>query len=249
MQADIPSLWSFIAQASPVVKCIILILVLCSIISWTIIIQRSLQLRRVSRASKQFQQRFWSGIELTQWLQQWQQKPDPDCANGSMVAAGLHELHKLEALPQLNSQQRLEAVERSMQVAQAQNISQLEHALSSLATIGSTSPYIGLLGTVWGIMSSFRALGQASQATLAMVAPGIAEALIATAIGLFAAIPAVIAYNRFTANINQLDDSYLQLQQSFLGLIFRQLETAQHHVQPPSKHQQAKAAAADNAVA
>ena len=248
MSPPIPSLWSFVAQASPIVKLVLIILLGCSILSWTIILQRSYTLRRIRRSSYKFLQHFWSGIDLRNWLDGWQRAPNHECCNANMIASGLQEMHKLEPITHLNSEQRLTAIERSMQIDKEQTISRLEQPLNILASIGSTSPYMGLFGTVWGIMTSFRALGQASQATLAMVAPGIAEALIATAVGLFAAIPAVLAYNRFSARIAELDDQYQQLMQSFLGLLYRQLESQHQSINPAAQVNEKQSSASQHAT-
>lgn len=218
------SIWEIVSQASPLVQSILVFLIICSITSWTIIIKRSYELRLTKKQSKKFYCAFWSGLDLNNWIKGWKNRQNNADNNEYIIAAGLQELEKLKTLTHLTTQARINALSRVMEVAQAKVISTQENGLNILATIGSTSPYIGLFGTVWGIMSSFRAIGQAGQATLAMVAPGIAEALIATAIGLFAAIPAVIAYNRFNNTIYQLDNEYGQLSQSFLSLIYRQLE-------------------------
>lgn len=217
-----PSLWSFIINAGFVVKVVIMILLLASIASWAIIIQRALLLKRTRRAAKRFEQRFWSGIELTTLFEQVAAHPEKLAGLDTIFHAGFTEYMRLKQQPGTTPQALMEATQRAMRVAQARETENLERNLAFLATVGSTSPYVGLFGTVWGIMTSFRALGTVQQATIAMVAPGISEALIATAIGLFAAIPAVIAYNRFANDLERITQNYETFQEEFSTILHRE---------------------------
>jgi len=215
-----PSLWSFVAGADWVVKFVMLLLFAASIACWTIIFQRSQRFKAASAAVNRFQKRFWSGGQLEQLASEIHVNT-PGLAQ--VFHAGLLEFNRLRENPRQTTDDILHGAERGMRVAKAREIRRLEKHLNFLATVGSTSPYVGLLGTVWGIMSSFRALGSVQQASIAMVAPGIAEALIATAVGLFAAIPAVIAYNRFSHRLNQLESEYDAFQEEMLNVLQRQI--------------------------
>ncbi len=216
------SLWSFIADAGPVVKCVMLILMAASIASWTIIIQRARLLKATHLSVTNFERRFWSGVDLNQLFQQLSTKPEDLSGLAAIFYAGFNEFTRLRRQSGINPAAIMEGVQRAMRIAQAHDVDNLERHLSFLATVGSTSPYVGLFGTVWGIMSSFRALSAVQQATISMVAPGISEALIATAIGLFAAIPAVIAYNYFANALERLTNSYDTFQQEFSNVLHRQ---------------------------
>lgn len=206
-----PSLWSFISNASPVVKFVMLILLLASITSWTIILQRVMYFKQLRKAARLFEDYFWSGTNLSKL---YDESSNQSNAFGleRIFLAGFKDFQRNRASTGLDSTQR------AMRVATTQETTRLEKHLGFLATVGSTSPYVGLFGTVWGIMSAFRALGVANQATIAMVAPGIAEALIATAIGLFAAIPAVIAYNRLSNSADHIATTYETFQEELTTL-------------------------------
>lgn len=217
-----PSLWSFIVDAGPVVKIVMLILMGASIASWTIIVQRATLLRATRHGVTAFERRFWSGVDLNQLYQQLAPQQDELTGLASIFHAGFHEFTRLRRQTGVSPAAIMEGVQRAMRIAQAHDVDNLERHLSFLATVGSTSPYVGLFGTVWGIMTSFRALGAVQQATISMVAPGISEALIATAIGLFAAIPAVIAYNYFANELERLTNSYDTFQQEFSNVLHRQ---------------------------
>lgn len=210
-----------ILDASLIVKIVMAILVLASLASWTLMLIKSSQLSKAQKKLDIFEDRFWSGISLN--------KLYSDLANhtnrqgmAAIFFNGYHEYARINkgatprALPLTNTAQR------AMRVAETREVDKLEQNLSFLATVGSTSPYIGLFGTVWGIMNSFISLSQMKQATLAVVAPGIAEALIATAIGLFAAIPAVIAYNRFADKVDRIAIRYENFREEFTTLLERQ---------------------------
>jgi biopolymer transport protein TolQ len=197
------SILRLIAQASVPVQGVIAILLLASLSSWAIIFKKNRVIGRARREADRFESRFWSGEDLAQLYR------SIESAGGATGLAGIFEfgfrefarLRQAAAPPD----QLLEGSRRAMRVAQLREIDRLEHSLATLATVGSTSPYVGLFGTVWGIMSAFSGLGNVQQATLAMVAPGISEALVATAIGLFAAIPAVVGYNRFADQVSRLE--------------------------------------------
>ncbi|MCK9533092.1 MAG: protein TolQ [Pseudomonas sp.] len=222
---DQMSMWSLISNASLVVQFVMLILVGASITSWVIIFQRSQLLRTARNGLNSFEDRFWSGVDLSKLYRQVSTDPDPDSGVEQIFRAGFKEFSRLSQQQGANPESVMEGVARSMRVAISHEEEKLEQSLPFLATVGSTSPYIGLFGTVWGIMNSFRGLAQVQQATLATVAPGIAEALIATAIGLFAAIPAVIAYNRFAARGENLIARYYTFADEFQAILHRKVHS------------------------
>lgn len=201
------SVWSFIADAGPVVKAVMLLLACVSIISWGIIFQRATLLKRARLSLAQFENKFWSGVDLNELYNGLNQQKRELTGLESLFFAGFKEFLRLRQRG-LHFDAVLEGTQRAMRVSHARECDKLENQLAFLATVGSTSPYVGLFGTVWGIMTSFQALGHASQLTISMVAPGISEALIATAMGLFAAIPAVIAYNRYANIVDRLSNQY-----------------------------------------
>jgi biopolymer transport protein TolQ len=223
---DNMSIWSLISHASLVVQLVMLSLVAASVISWVMIFQRSTAIRAAKRALDNFEDRFWSGIDLSKLYRQAGSNPDPDSGLEQIFRAGFKEFSRLRQQPGVDPDAVMDGVSRAMRVAISREEEKLETALPFLATVGSTSPYVGLFGTVWGIMNSFLGLAQVQQATLATVAPGIAEALIATAIGLFAAIPAVIAYNRFAARGEMLIGRYYTFADEFQAILHRKVHTA-----------------------
>jgi biopolymer transport protein TolQ len=198
------SIWALVIDASPIVQAVMLLLMIASVASWAIIVKKGRVISRSRRQAEQFETAFWSGGDLSTLYRGIETKGRAGTGEQSIFESGFGEFSRLRqhGTP---SDQLLEGARRAMRVAQMRELDRLESNLALLATIGSTSPYVGLFGTVWGIMSAFHNLGNAQQATLAAVAPGIAEALIATAIGLFAAIPAVVAYNRFSDQVNRLE--------------------------------------------
>lgn len=214
------SLWTFISHADLVVKCVLIILVVASITSWTIIFQRTRLLRKTQQLMRQFEREFWSGASLSELKQRIAQDHS---ALASIFHAGFAEYSKLMLRSNMPREVVMEGCQRAMRLAGQAHFQQIEQHVSTLATIGSTAPYVGLFGTVWGIMSSFQALGGVQQATIAMVAPGISEALIATAIGLVAAIPAVVAYNRFVNQIETLQQQSEMFQEELTGILQQQL--------------------------
>ncbi|HUE92323.1 protein TolQ [Pseudomonas sp.] len=224
------TVWSLISDASLLVQAVMLILLLASLLSWYLIIQRSAVLRRNERLMKDFQLRFRSGHDLAQLYREGSDGVDEDAGLQQIFQAGYHEFVQLKREPGIAGELVIDGVERSLLVAISEQEERLEKGLPFLATVGSVSPYIGLFGTVWGIMNSFIGLSQVQQATLSTVAPGIAEALIATAIGLFAAIPAVIAYNRFSARVATLSTRYYGFGNELQARLHRKLHAASSHV-------------------
>lgn len=216
------SLLDLVLNASIVVQLVLASLVLASLISWTMIFDRSRVLKRARRAADEFEQRFWSGGDLSALYRDLEK--DKKVINGlaSIFRAGFKEFVRLRKGDNGDPMAVLQGAERSMRVALSREMDRLEVNLSFLATVGSTSPYVGLFGTVWGIMHAFQALGNVKQATLALVAPGISEALVATAIGLFAAIPAVIAFNRYSNHVERLNNRYEEFMEEFSTLLQRQ---------------------------
>ncbi len=213
------SLFGLIANAGVLVQAVMFLLLAASVASWTLIFWKSRQLRRAESRAAGFEQRFWSGVDLAELYRQLVKRGEAEGLE-SVFLAGYREfirLFKHAAPPAVIA----ENAERAMGVAIGRELEALDNQLPLLATVGSTSPYVGLFGTVWGIMNAFRALGHVQQATLALVAPGIAEALIATAMGLFAAIPAVIAYNRYTTRIDRLGRRYERFADEFVCLLQR----------------------------
>ncbi len=222
-----PSLWSFVADAGAVVKCVMLLLAAASVVSWTFIFQRGIFLKNAQKAVLTFEDQFWSGTDLSKLYEGLTQRNVELQGLEHIFHAGFREYTRLHQRPGVNTEALMAGVERAMRVASAREMDKLERHLSFLATVGSTSPYVGLFGTVWGIMTSFQGLIGVQQSTIAMVAPGISEALVATAMGLFAAIPAVIAYNRFNNSVERLANTYDTFQEEFSSILFRQA-----HFQP-----------------
>lgn len=218
-----PSLWSFVANASPIVKIVMMLLLAASVWSWTIIFQRFFFLKDAQFAVRKFEKQFWSGSDLNKFFSELNTRQDNLHGLEHIFYAGFSEYSRLKQQPTAKAGAIIEGAQRAMRIALAREIALLEQHLSFLATVGSTSPYVGLFGTVWGIMTSFRALGTVQQATMAMVAPGISEALIATAMGLFAAIPAVIAYNRYASEVEQLSNLYDTFREEFSSILHRQV--------------------------
>ena len=208
-----------ILQASLIVQFVMALLVGASVVSWAIIFRKRQLLVAERQAADRFEEQFWSGGDLA-GLYKSLEGGAPSGMAGVFVA-GFREFSRLRKQVGMSGAQLLEGSRRAMRVAQLRETDRLEQNLSTLATIGSTSPYVGLFGTVWGIMSAFQGLGNVQQATLAMVAPGIAEALIATAMGLFAAIPAVVAYNRYADQVGRLELRYDAFMEEFSTILQR----------------------------
>ena len=214
------SILRLIMQAGPVVKVVLAMLLLASLMSWAIIFEKRMLVRRARIAADRFENSFWSGGDLSALFRAIEARGQPSGMDG-IFEAGFREFARLWQQHDAGAELLLEGARRSMHVAQLKEIDRLELGLATLATVGSTSPYVGLFGTVWGIMSAFTSLGSVQQATLAAVAPGIAEALVATAFGLFAAIPAVIAYNRYADQISRLEMRYDAFMEEFSTILQR----------------------------
>jgi len=225
VSAEISILDLFI-HASLLVQIVMFILLCFSVACWAMIFQRRKALNAAQTQMKNFEDKFWSGADLSKLYNEVSSK---GTATGieSLFVSGFKEFARLRK-SNINSPQAIvDGTHRAMRVALSREVDQLEVHLPFMATVGSISPYIGLFGTVWGIMNSFIALGAVEQATLAMVAPGIAEALIATAMGLFAAIPAVMAFNRFSHHVEKLENGYGNFMEEFSSILQRQSTTEQ----------------------
>ncbi|MEJ2094529.1 MAG: protein TolQ, partial [Gammaproteobacteria bacterium] len=207
MTADL-SFIHLITNASPVVQLVMLALLAASVVSWSMIFNKRVLLNKAKKEADRFEEIFWSSEDLTPLYNRISKKRGGAVGMEKLFDAGFKEFARVRNAAKKDTDAMLESVNRSMRMAMNREVDYLETNLSFLATVGSTSPYVGLFGTVWGIMNSFRALGNVQQATIAMVAPGIAEALVATAMGLFAAIPAVIAYNRYSNDVERLINRY-----------------------------------------
>ena len=225
------SFWSLISNASLIVQLVMLGLALISLVSWWVIAKKALVLSAAKQAADQFEEDFWSGIDLASLYGRIKRQNEDVWGMEAIFLAGFQEFLRLRSQPAMDPESVVSGAQRAMRAAGSRELDHLDMYLSLLATTGSTSPYIGLFGTVWGIMNSFRALGLAQQATLAQVAPGIAEALVATAMGLFAAIPAVIAYNRYAHEVDRLANRHETFMEEFSNILQRQsysLRKTQH---------------------
>jgi biopolymer transport protein TolQ len=217
------SFFGMVAGASPVVQFVMLVLLLASIFSWGLIYRKYRVMLKARRVADEFEERFWSGRQLTELYETITTGRRNVSGMAAIFESGFREFARLRKQGNINPQTVLEGSQRVMRVTLNREIDVLESHLPFLATVGSTSPYIGLFGTVWGIMNAFRSLGNVQQATVASVAPGIAEALVATAMGLFAAIPAVIAYNRFAHDVERLSGRYEIFLEEFSTILQRQV--------------------------
>ena len=219
------SILSLILNASVLVQAVMAILFLASAISWVMIIQRGMYLSAAQRDFRQFEETFWSGIDLSSLYREISERQEENVAPTgieNIFRAGFGEFNRLVRLEKPDPDAVIESTDRAMRIALSREEESLGTHLPFLASVASVSPYIGLFGTVWGIMNSFRGLAMVQQATLATVAPGISEALIATAMGLFAAIPAVIAYNRYAALAERMNTSYETFADEFSSILYRQ---------------------------
>lgn len=212
-----------ILNASFVVQFVMLLLLLASVISWTYIFSKRAELKQAERIAEDFEEKFWSGIELSTLVKDLKAREDDVDGIENIFLAGYKAFARMAKQEEISPEVKIESAQRAMKIELARELDKLDESLPFLATVGSTSPYIGLFGTVWGIMNAFSALGEMKQATLANVAPGISEALIATAMGLFAAIPAVIAYNRFSTQLDRLAGRYELFMDEFLVVLQRQV--------------------------
>lgn len=221
------SLLNYFLHASIVVKIVMMILAGASVFSWTYILQRYYYLKEINSSAAKFENTFWSGDDLSRLYNQGGRGKESPEGVEAIFHAGFKEFVRFRKQADATLNTVMENTRRAMQVAQMREQGKLEQQLSFLAIVGSTSPYVGLFGTVWGIMTAFQALANVQQATIAMVAPGIAEALIATALGLFAAIPAVVAYNRYTNEIGNLLTRFDAFREEFTNILIRQSQSQQ----------------------
>jgi biopolymer transport protein TolQ len=216
------SVLSLISGASVLVQIVMLLLLLASVFSWYYIFLKVFSFKRATRQANRFEKQFWSGADLNELYQRAVNARDSAGSQERIFESGFQEFAKLRKQPGMDIRAVLDGTRRAMRATYQREMEQLESYLSFLASVGSVSPYVGLFGTVWGIMNSFRGLANMSQATLGAVAPGIAEALIATAMGLFAAIPAVVAYNHFAGDINKLATRFESFMEEFSNILQRQ---------------------------
>lgn len=213
------SIVTLVMNASPVVQCVLAILVIASLASWATIFSKWIVLSRTLRQTEEFEQRFWSGANLAKLLETATSRTNRTSSEERIFVAGMTEFLKLSDKPEA---EMLSGVRRGMSAAFQREIDDLERGLPLLASIGSVSPYIGLFGTVWGIMNAFTGLSTLENVSLAVVAPGIAEALVATAIGLFAAIPATAAYNTFATRLDRITNRFDSFSEEFMNILARQ---------------------------
>jgi len=219
--SDELSVIDLLLEASLVVQLVILLLAAASVLSWAIIFRKRSIINRARQEADRFESWFWSGVDLGKLYKSIEGKGGLRAGMENIFRTGFGEFSRLRGQEDMTSGQLMDGVRRAMHVEQLKEVDRLEESLATLATIGSTSPYVGLFGTVWGILNAFHGLGNVQQATLAMVAPAIAEALIATAMGLFAAIPAVIAYNRFADRVGRLELRYDTFTEEFTAVLQR----------------------------
>lgn len=222
---DSMSMWSLIGNASWIVLLVLFMLVAVSVISWVMIIQRGLLLRSTQQAMLGFEDRFWSGMDLIQLYKEVQVQENPDSGLEQIFKAGFREFTRLRNQSTADPDAVMEGTQRAMRVAISREQEKLETHLPFLASVGSTCPYVGLFGTVVGIMNSFRGLAVIQQPSLATVAPGIAEALMTTAVGLVAAIPAVVAYNRYNSSVDALMSNYETFADEFSSILHRKVHS------------------------
>jgi biopolymer transport protein TolQ len=215
------SVIGLLLNASVPVQVVMLLLMIASLMSWSIIFTKRRLLRRTTKASDEFEANFWSGGDLNTLYQSASREKGGSLGMSSIFEAGFREFNRAGQQGDVSPDRLIEESRRAMRVAQMREVDRLEQSLATLATIGSTSPYVGLFGTVWGIMGAFMGLANVQSATLAVVAPPIAEALIATAMGLFAAIPAVIAYNRYADKVVRLEYRYDGFTEEFSSILQR----------------------------
>jgi biopolymer transport protein TolQ len=223
MTGDLSPL-ELVLHASLIVQIVMALLLVASVISWAIMLRKRAELSRARKDADRFEEVFWSGGDLSAMFRSLDQGRRVTKGMESIFESGFREFSRLRQ-GGVDSEQLIEGSRRGMRVALLKESDRLENSLSMLATIGSTSPYVGLFGTVWGIMGAFHGLGNVQQATLAMVAPGITEALIATAMGLFSAIPAVIAYNRYADQVTRMESRYDTFVEELSSILQRHAST------------------------
>ncbi len=215
------SVIGLLLNASVPVQIVMLLLMIASLMSWSIIFKKRRLIRKTTSASDEFEANFWSGGDLNTLYQSASRQKGGSFGMSSIFEAGFREFNRAVQQGDVSPDRLIEESRRAMRVAQMREVDRLEQSLATLATIGSTSPYVGLFGTVWGIMGAFMGLANVQSATMAVVAPPIAEALIATAMGLFAAIPAVIAYNRYADKVVRLEYRYDGFTEEFSSVLQR----------------------------
>lgn len=213
--------WELIHGASLLVQLVMALLVLASLASWVVIFSKRQMISRAESGSRKFEKQFWSGVDLNRLYETVEDSNRPRTGMEAIFSDGFREFSRLRSERQVDSAAMVDGAQRAMRVRLIREMDRLDNRLSFLATVGSVSPYVGLFGTVWGIMNAFRGLAGTQQATIAMVAPGISEALIATAMGLFAAIPAVIAFNRFSNQVERLEIRYESFREEFSAILLR----------------------------
>jgi len=216
------SVWALFARAHWVVQGVILLLVAFSVLSWGIIFEKLYLIGRAARTSIRFETVFWSGRSLSELSARL--GDDPQAPMERVFLAGMREWEQTMRPPERTKHGLLDRIERLLRVAVSREVEQLSTRLGTLASIGSVSPFIGLFGTVWGIKNSFESIALSQNTSLAIVAPGIAEALLATALGLFAAIPAVVAYNYFVNRVGGIGDRFDNFVEEFASVISRELD-------------------------
>jgi len=218
------SIWGLIAEASGLVQMVMLVLMILSVVSIALIVKRFLVFKEAQTSFAKFEDYFWSGVDLSTLYREGTERSEQGEIGGAeaIFRAGFKEFSRVRRTFVNDPDAIMAGTERAMRVALSREQEKLERSLPFLANVASVSPYIGLFGTVWGIMSSFRALANVDQASLAMVAPGISEALIATAMGLFAAIPAVLAFNRYSAKLDRVLAGYTNFAEEFSAILHRQ---------------------------
>jgi biopolymer transport protein TolQ len=217
------SIIDLMLNASAVVQFVMVLLMVASMTSWVMIFQRGFSLAAIRRRATDFETEFWSGKDLRQIYKGIDETDEAPIGVAAIFHAGFKEFSRLRG-QSADPDRIMENVQRAMRVSMFREEERLETHLNFLATVGSTSPYVGLFGTVWGIMNSFRGLATVNQASLAVVAPGISEALVATAMGLFAAIPAVIAYNRYAANVEVIVNRFEAFTDEFSSILHRAID-------------------------
>ena len=215
-------IWSLVAQADPVVKGVLLLLVLASIWSWTVIFDKTFRLGRLRRKARAFESAFWSGAPLDELYRRLGRSADHPMA--LLFAAAMEEWREAPRPTAGSGRVLLERIEKVMALTLDREVELMGRHISSLATIGATAPFVGLFGTVWGIMNSFQSIALTRNTTLAVVAPGIAEALLATALGLVAAIPAVVAYNKLSADLDRYANRVTTFADEFAVVLSRELD-------------------------
>lgn len=220
------SILELVLNASVVVQIVMAILILASITSWVMIFQRGFALAAIRRQAEEFEDEFWSGKDLRKVFQEISEAEDDPIGVENIFVSGFKEFTRSNQHKEFDADRVMQNVQRALRVAISREEERLETHLPFLATVGSTSPYIGLFGTVWGIMNAFRGLAGVNQASLAVVAPGISEALIATAMGLFAAIPAVIAYNRYAAQVEIIVNRFDAFGDELSSILYRASHSA-----------------------